>query len=482
MDDRKPLTLSSDEMRAMGYRVVDMIIEHLEKLPGKPLTRISDRAALEARLRLPPPLTERDGLRVLDELERNVLNTVMHPDHPRHFAFIPGPGNYVSALADALASGFNIFAGTWLEASAPAEVELATIDWLRAACGLPETAGGLFVSGGSTANLTALAVARQIKLDGRTEGAVVYGSDQTHSSIARGLRTLGFRPEQLRTIASDADYRFDLQRLRSAIDRDRAAGLIPFCVVATAGTTNTGSVDPLAALADLCADRSLWFHVDGAYGAAAALSPRGRSLMRGLERADTLILDPHKWLFQPFDIGCLLARESSWLEATFSTVPEYLKDTQVQEGEVNFWERGIELTRPFRALKLWLSVQVFGWSAFQSAIERGFELAELTEAAVRARPNWEVVTPARLSIITFRFAPPGLDPQQVNQLNHDLVTDMVADGTAMISSTDLRGQTVLRMCTMNPRATNDDIQDTIDRLARLAECRLCAQARNLPLP
>jgi aromatic-L-amino-acid decarboxylase len=476
MDHHKPLTLTSEEMRAMGYRVVDMIVEHLEMLNDKPMTRKSDRATLEARLRMPPPLEGSDALRVLDELERDVLNTMMHPDHPRYFAFIPGPGNYVSALADALAAGFNVFAGTWLEASAPAEIELVTIDWLREACGLPATAGGVYVSGGSIANMTGLAVARQIKLGGRTDGAVVYGSDQTHSSVQRGLRILGFRPEQLRTIPSDSAYRLDVRRLRAAIAQDRAAGLTPFCVVGTAGTTNTGSIDPLTALADLCADESLWFHVDGAYGAAAALSSRGKSLMTGLERADTLVLDPHKWLFQPFDMGCLIARKSRWLEATFSTVPEYLRDTQVQEGEVNFWERGIQLTRSFRAIKLWLSVKVFGWTAFQQAVERGFELAELTEAAVSRRPDWEVVTPAQLSIITFRCAPPGLDQGQIDQLNRHLVADMVTDGTAMISSTELRGRTVLRMCTMNPRATDVDIEETIGRLAVLAKRRLARQA------
>jgi aromatic-L-amino-acid decarboxylase len=471
-----PLTLPPDEMRAMGYRVIDMIVAHLEALRDKPLTRRTDRATLDARLQAPPPPEGADWLSVLEELERDVLGSMMLPDHPRYFAFIPGPGNYVGAMADALASGMNIFAGTWLEAAAPAEIELVTIDWLRSACGLPETAGGIYVSGGSMANMTALAVARKIKLGGRCEGGIVYGSDQTHSSILRGMRTLGFGSDQLHLTTSDDDYRFDVAALRAAIDEDLAAGRTPFCVVGTAGTTNTGSVDPLAALADVCAERSLWFHVDGAYGAAAMLSPRGQALLTGIERADTLVLDPHKWLFQPFDMGCLIARQSEWLEATFSTVPEYLRDTQVAAGGVNFWERGIQLTRGFRALKLWLSVKVFGWSAFREAIERGFELAELTEAAVRAQTGWEVTTPARLSVITFRCAPAGLSEPERDQLNRDLVNDMIADGTAMISSTVLRGQTVLRMCPMNPRATDEDITLTVGRLAELAEERLSRRA------
>jgi aromatic-L-amino-acid decarboxylase len=477
MDTEQPLTLSADEMRILGYRAVDMLVEHLETLPGKRITRKSDRATMEARLREPPPEKGTDALTVLKQLERDVFSNMMHPDHPRFFAFVPGPGNFVSAMGDALASGFNVFAGTWLEASGAAQIELVAVDWLRQACGLPETAGGLFVSGGSVANMTSLAVARQIKLAGRTPDAVVYTSDQTHSSIERGMRVLGFQPDQVHKLPSDGAFRFDIDALREAIRGDRAAGRVPFCVVATAGTTNTGSVDPLHALADLCQQESLWLHVDGAYGAAAALTERGKALLAGIERADSLVLDPHKWLFQPFDMGCLLVREARWLESTFRMVPEYLEDTEGEADEINFWERGIQLTRSFRALKLWLSVKVFGWSAFRAAVERGFRSAEVAEAAVRQQRDWEVVTGAQLAVVTFRFAPPGWSNQELDRLNRALVEDLIADGCAMLSSTVLRGRTVLRLCTINPRTTDEDIRMTITRLAELAAQRAAGGSR-----
>jgi glutamate/tyrosine decarboxylase-like PLP-dependent enzyme len=471
MQQNPLLTLPSDEMRSFGYRVVDMIVDHLEELPGKNPTRKDDRPTLEKRLGGPPPEAGLGGDAALDIFERDVLVSTMHPDHPRYFAFIPGPGNYVSAIADALASGFNLFGGTWLEGAGAAQVELVAIDWLRHVCGLPPTAGGSFVSGGSMANLTGLAVARHVMFSGEMDNVVVYGSDQTHSSIARGMRVLGFKPDQLRSIPSDPSFRLDVRQLRNVIQEDRAAGLIPFCVVATAGTTNTGSIDPLDDIADLCEAENLWFHVDGAYGAPAVLTEKGPKLLKGMGRADTLVLDPHKWLFQPYEMGCLLVRESRWLEQTFSIVPEYLKDAETEVGEVNFWERGVQLTRRFRALKFWLSVQVFGWDAFKEAIAVGFQSAQYVEQIVNNMPGWTVMTPAQMAIVTFRFEPSGADNSQTDRLNRGLIRDIINDGTAMVTSTELDGRTVLRMCTINPRTTTEDLEMTLDRLNEFAIIR-----------
>jgi aromatic-L-amino-acid decarboxylase len=367
-------------------------------------------------------------------------------------------------MADALASGLNIFNGTWLEGSGPAQVELVAIDWLRQVCGLPDSAGGSFVSGGSMANLTALVVARQMKLHGEMNHAVVYGSDQTHSCVARGMRVLGYKPDQLRVIPTNNLFQLDVDELVKAIEEDRAAGLIPFCVVATAGTTNTGSIDPLVEIADLCEAEDIWFHIDGAYGAPAVLTKEGETLLRGVERADSLVLDPHKWLFQPYEMGCLLVRDVSWLVKTFSSVPEYLEDAEAEDGGVNFWERGIQLTRRFRALKFWLSVQVFGWDAFAKAIEVGLRSAELVEEFVNGLPGWSVVTPAQLGVVTFRFEGAATDEEQMDRFNRELVRDIINDGTAMVTSTVLRGRTVLRMCTINPRTTRRDLVMTLNRL------------------
>lgn len=469
MQKNEKLTLSKEEMRTMGYRVIDMLIEHFDDLPQKPVTRKSDRPSLENKLRESMPLDGAKIDEVLDQLEKDVFSNIMHLDHPRFFAFVPSPSNFVGAMADALVSGFNIFAGTWLEASGPAQIELITLDWLRKACGFPETAGGLFVSGGSMANLTALLVARRVKLKNRIASAGIYYSDQTHSSIERALKIMGFRKDQMRSVKSDERFRMHLRSLKQMVDSDRSAGLLPFCVVANAGTTNTGAIDPLSQMARFCQDEDLWLHVDGAYGAAAVLCDRGRDLLEGLASADSLSLDPHKWLFQPYEIGCVIVRREHWLEDTFHILPEYLADIAAKQGEINFCDRGIQLTRMFRALKLWMTLKVFGHAAIQSAIERGFELAIFAEELVRGLLNWEVVTVAQMGILTFRYKLPGISEEEVNRQNQILVDGLIEDGTAMLSTTTLRGQIVLRMCTINPRSTEDDIFTTIRKLDELAK-------------
>jgi glutamate/tyrosine decarboxylase-like PLP-dependent enzyme len=367
-------------------------------------------------------------------------------------------------MADALVAGFNPFAGTWLEASGPAQVEIVTVDWLRQICGLPPTGGGHFVTGGSTANLTALAVARHIKLSDKMENAVVYFSDQTHSSVERALRLLGFARDQMHKIPSDDTLRLSVSTLQQVIEKDQAEGYRPFCVVGNAGTTNTGAVDPLPELAGFCAREGLWLHVDASYGGAALLSQKGQEVLTGIERVDSLSLDPHKWLFQPYEIGCVLLRDVSLLRRTFHIQPEYLEDTSRVDEEVNFYEYGIQLTRSFRALKLWLSLKIFGVAAFRQAIERGIKLAELAEQEIRRLPSWELVTPAQLGIVTFQFSAEDASATEINSINRRIVDEAIKDGFAFISSTTLKGRTVLRLCTINPRTTETDILETLHRL------------------
>jgi glutamate/tyrosine decarboxylase-like PLP-dependent enzyme len=460
-ENRSRIALSEDEMRKFGYRVVDLLVDHFANVRNGPVGSKGEPAKLIPLFDVDPPERGRDPNELLAQLEREVLPNNLHVDHPRFFAFVPGPNNFVSTMADTLAAGFNIFNGTWLGGSAAAAVELGVVRWLCRICGLPKTAGGLFVSGGSMANLTALVAARHSLLQDRIGGAVVYFSDQTHASVERALRVIGFLPEQLRKLPSDENFRLSTQTLRNAIAEDRAKRLRPFCVVANAGTTNTGAVDPLTELAELTKAEKMWLHVDGAFGAAAILSDRGRELLGGLDRADSISLDPHKWLFQSFECGCVLVRDVALLRSAFQIKPDYLRDVHRITAEFNPADHGVQLTRSFRVLKVWLSLQTFGVAAFREAIARGFDLAELAERELRAREGWEILSSAQMATVCFRF-------RKDNEVQTRLVDLAMKAQFALLTSTELRGAVALRLCTINPRTTEQDIIDTIHHLDELA--------------
>ena len=465
---REKLDLGSDEMRQMGYQVIDSLIDYYETRADRPVAEPLDFEALEAILTEPLPYTGTDWRDALEQFQRQVVDSSNRVDHPRFFAYIPLANNFVSVMADALAAGYNIFNAVWLQGPGATQIERLTVDWLRQIFGFPAEAGGTFVSGGSVANLTGLAVARQITLGGDMRDAVAYCSDQIHFAISRGLRVLGFAPQQLRVIGSDEGFRLSIALLREAIAADRAAGKRPFCVIATAGTTNSGAVDPLDALADLCEQEDLWLHVDGAYGAPAMLTEKGKRLLKGLERVDSLALDAHKWLFQPIECGVVLVRDRRWLPLTFKETSEVLKDVQSEGEELNFMYQGIQLTRQFRALKLWMSFKVFGLDAISSAIAAGFDNAELAETLLREAGCWEIVTPAQMAIVTFRYRPASRDDKLANRITHDLVGRLLEDGYAFASGTQLREKTVMRMCANNPRTTAADLRRTIRLMGQLA--------------
>lgn len=460
--DQDKLQLSQGDMRALGYRIVDLIADRFANLGDQRVGIKGDPAVLRPALLTAPPSQPVAFDEILAQLQRDVFPNMMNTGHPRFFAFVPVPSNFVSVMADALAGGFNVFSGSWLGGSGSVALELAVIDWIRQWCGLPADAGGLFVSGGSMANLTALVAARHAKLNDRIQGAVIYYSDQTHSSVDRALRVAGFLPEQIRKIASDENFRLPVAELAHHIAEDRAAGLRPFAVVANAGTTNTGAIDPLPEIAALAKANDLWLHIDGAYGAAAVLCDRGHALLQGLQLADSLSLDPHKWLFQSLECGCVLLRDRAILKAAYRIMPEYLADVHRNVAEVNPCDYGLQLTRTFRALKLWMSVQYFGLDAFSAAIERGFKLAEFAEAKLRAMPGWHIVTPAQMGIVTFHH--PDADYEKIHNA-------MLREGFALATSTVLKGRTVLRLCTINPRTTEDDIVQTLHHIDSQVEPR-----------
>jgi aromatic-L-amino-acid/L-tryptophan decarboxylase len=462
-----PLTLPPEQMRRLGYQVVDLIVDSLVGLRDRPPARRASPDELAGVLNEAIPRSGSDPERVLRKAVDDVLLPAMRVDHPRFLAYVPLPSNYIGMLADALVSGFGVFAGTWQAASGAAAAELATVRWLSELFGLPDTSGGLFVDGGSSANMYGLIVARRAMLDDQQADAVIYASDQTHSWIGRTLRVLGFQPPQLRLLPADDDYQLRPSDVKAAVAADRAAGRRPFCVVATSGTTSTGSVDPLADLAVLCREEGLWFHVDGAFGGPAVLTQEGRTLLAGIEQADSLALDAHKWLFQPLEAGCVLVRDVALLESIFSTHPEYLLDAAAHDREVNFADRGIQLTRSFRAFKLWLSLKVFGLDAFEQAVQHGLDLARHADAVLRATPGWEVVAPTRLSVVTFRYNNEARTPEELEATNRRIADAMLVDELATLSSTRLGGRTALRMCTVNPRTTTEDVEAVVERLCKL---------------
>ncbi len=466
------LELELDEARGFGYAIVDRLLAYQAELSEMPVLRVKSQQELREALWESLPADAKDPHAVLDRVEREILSSSNHETHPRFFAFIPAPSNFVGALADFLRTGYNIFAGSWMEGSGPAIAELVTLDWIRQMAGYPEAASGTFLSGGSLANLSAMVTARDALLqpDEFSRG-VVYGSDQTHSSIARAMRILGFQKHQFRRLPSDETCRMVPAALRDAIQRDRKKGLVPFCVVANAGTTNTGAIDPLEEMAELCEEEQIWLHADGAFGAAALFSAAGRKQLAGMERTDSFSLDPHKWLFQPFDCALLMVRNRQALRHAFHVredEAEYLQDARGREEEINLWDYSPELTRPFRALKVWMSLQVFGADAFAAAIDRTMQLAEMAEAQLRSDPWWEITSRAQMAIVTFRFAPAGWRPDRVDALNRAIATQMQEEGFALVLSTELRGQTVLRLCTINPRTTEEDIANTVKALGHNA--------------
>ncbi|MEZ4985565.1 MAG: aminotransferase class V-fold PLP-dependent enzyme [Saprospiraceae bacterium] len=354
---------------------------------------------------------------------------------------------------------------------AAAELEIVTMNWLLTLFGFPvKKGGGIFTSGGSMANLTALATARKVKCNEDFSKAVIYISDQAHSSNIKAIRILGFTKHQVRIIPTDSEFKFSLIKLKNAIARDRLEGWHPFFLFTTAGTTNTGTVDPLTELATICKQEDIWMHVDGAYGGAAILASEGKKLLKGIQKADSITIDPHKWLFQPYEIGCLLVRNHKWLSHTFTEKPEYLRDIEGNESEINFYDHGIELTRRFRALKFYMSIKTFGLDAFRQAIDYNIALAAATEAHLRQSTMWEVVSPATLAIINFRFCPIGhtFSEQELDAINQHIAQGVMEARHAIFVTTILNKQVVLRMCLINPRTTMDDVLETMALCEQMA--------------
>tara|TARA_R110002072_G_scaffold106447_2_gene232465 strand:- start:4440 stop:5873 length:1434 start_codon:yes stop_codon:yes gene_type:complete len=464
LNSNAKLELTKEEMTAYGYKVVDAIVEHFDTQHTKKPVAFASREEMDSLFLEQAPEQPSDAKQVLDFVLQEVMSKSAIVSHPKSYSFVPGPSNYVSAMADTLATGFNIFSGGWAASPAAAELEIITIGWLLKIFGFPKKkGGGIFTSGGSMANLTAIVTARRIKCGDDFSKAVIYLSDQAHSSNIKAIRVLGFRKEQIQIIPTDGDFKVSLNKLKNCIAKDRLRGMQPFCYVATAGTTNTGTVDPLTEISKICKQEDIWFHIDAAYGGAAILAKNGKQLLKGIDKADSLTVDPHKWFYQPYEMGCLLVRDHKWLKNTFTEKPEYLRDVEGNESEINFYDHGIQLTRRFRALKFYMSVKTFGLSAFRKAITYNIQLAEKVETILRKSKKWEIISPATLAVINFRYNPIGntWNELQLDAMNQYISSQVINSREALLVTTLLNGHVVLRMCLINPRTTLDDIKETL---------------------
>ncbi|KOV78208.1 pyridoxal-dependent decarboxylase [Nocardia sp. NRRL S-836] len=463
------LDLPPERMRELGYQVVDLVVDHLTGLREQPVRTLATPAELRDVLTEPVPEQPADPGALVEFLAREVLPRSLRLGHPGCLAFIPSAGNFLGVLGDLLASGFNVSPGAWPVGAGPAAVELVTARWLAALLGLPEGAGGVFTPGGTLANLTALAAARDDRLGADTTGGVLYCSDQTHPAVLRACHVLGLRQEQVRILPEMTP-----RAVRVEVHADRAAGLRPFLVLANAGTTATGAVDPLPGLAALCREERLWLHVDGAHGAAAALTDRGREVLRGLAAADSVVIDPHKWLFQPYEIGCVLVRDPEVLRRAFTidrfrAHGDYLAISRPAGAETNLSDHGVQFTTEARALKLWLSLKGFGVAAFRAAIDRGLDHAEHVARRVADSPDLDLVTGPSLGIVCLRHRAGGDDVQaaicrEINESGHTLVATTTVDGAL-----------ALRLCTINPRTTEADLDRVLAAIERAG--RTASRAR-----
>jgi glutamate/tyrosine decarboxylase-like PLP-dependent enzyme len=489
-----PLALDAEQFRAIGHALVDQIAASLDAIPRGPVTKDRTPAAVREALGLNGRLPARgtDAATLLSSTATQLFEHSLFNGHPRFWGYITSSPAPIGILGDLLAAALNPNVGAWTLSPAASEIEAQAVRWIAELVGYPTDCGGLFVSGGNMANFVCFLAARAARagFDVRRDGLVasgrqllVYASAETHTWIQKATDLAGLGTAAIRWIPTDDRLRMDVTQLEQRIDADRAAGHVPLMVIGTAGAVGTGAVDPLIEIARVCRERSLWFHVDGAYGAMAAAVPDGPDDLRALKLADSVAVDPHKWLYAPLEAGCALVRDSAALRAAFSYHPAYY---HFDEQGINYVDYGPQNSRGFRALKVWLALKQVGAAGYRAMIADDMALSRDMAAAVQREPDLELMTQA-LSIATFRFVPSALrsragetsTEEYLNRLNEALLDTIQRSGEAFVSNALVRGRYVLRACIVNFHTTRKDVEAVpaiVVRMGRDLDARMRAAA------
>jgi aromatic-L-amino-acid decarboxylase len=456
------LELPAERMRALVDRAMERIVQHVESLPLQPAADVEGSAELARSLAEGLP----EGGAPFEELLSLLFDTAVPKSFntagPGYLAYIPGGGLFHSAVADLIADSVNRYVGVWLAAPALAQLEANVVRWFCEIVGYPPGARGILTTGGSLANFTAVVTARRDRLPEDFLGGTLYVSDQAHHSVQKAAMLAGFPPGNVRIVPSDGSYRIRIDALRARVGRDRDAGMRPFFLNGNAGTTNTGAVDDLAALADFAREEGLWYHVDGAYGGFFALTARGRETLAGIERSDSVTLDPHKALFLPYGTGSLLVRAGGVLRRAHSVRADYLPPMQEADDLVDFCEISPELSRDFRGLRVWLPFKMHGAAAFRRALDEKLDLARWAAAELRKVPGIEVFGEPALSLVAFRLAAPAVEAGRRDALNRRLLALINARRRVYLTGTLLADGFVLRICVLSFRTHLDRMEQALE--------------------
>lgn len=467
MSQKYPLEPDSAEMRRFIDEAARRIIAHIESLPTQPAANVEGATEYARTLVEPLPRRGESYEKLLDFLFQEAVPRSFNAPGPGYLAYIPGGGIFPSAIADLIADAVNRYVGVFAAAPALVQLEANVVRWFCEIVGYGKKSGGVLTTGGSMANFIALVTAREAHLGGDFRRGTLYASDQIHHSFQKAANLIGFPLANIREIESDENFRVRVEAIEEAIARDRAEGFTPFLIAGSAGTVGTGAVDDLTALARLADRENMWFHVDGAYGAFFVLTERGRAAMRGIERADSVVLDPHKTLFLPYGTGALVVRDAAQLRAAHSMHASYLPQFQREEELVDFCELSPELSRDFRGLRVWLPLKMFGIEPFRQLLDEKLDLTIWATEELRKVKGMEIVAEPQLSIVAFRLVKPGAD---LNALNYQLIDRINARKRVMLTGTMLGTEFVIRICVVSFRTHMDRMQMCMDDIrAAVAE-------------